>query len=255
MSAEQTWLQRRFGFDEWTCRRVAGRRLFTWEYEPGFSRLDNWTAGRSRRIQGPDQRRISRSLWLPRGRAGERELRIDVVECESGESAHVLLLDLLGSFESPLVDRLEDGELGDVAFGGRAARSPTTIAFARANLVLHVRDSGRPSGDVHNVCRAMDEDLTQGGGARPVAVAAGGVRVARGEALPLEPRLTDRDRAKRYYTFLTRSGSVALDAGRPVYRPPPGGSDALEIVTVVPGVHTRSRTLDIEVATADPPPA
>ncbi|HEY9605196.1 MAG TPA: hypothetical protein V6C85_26560, partial [Allocoleopsis sp.] len=81
---------------------------------------------------------------------------LDVYESNSLIAAHEFLLEFLSTFQSPLMQRQEDSEVGDVAF---ATPGDTGIVFARANLVISLGNAGRELIPIAEIARQFDQYL------------------------------------------------------------------------------------------------
>ena len=94
--------------------------------------------------------------------SAEALLRLDLVEAASATAARELLLELLGQFQSPQIQRLADPPAGELAF---SAPGDTVILFSRANVVAMVRNAGRRVVPVADFARLVDDRLSGGTGA------------------------------------------------------------------------------------------
>jgi hypothetical protein len=123
-----------------------------------------WSSGKSRagklqRLQHDHQERRTtiRSLWR-HGESTSELLAIDVFESSSVEAAHDQVLEALGNMESGAIEqRTSKDTPGDVAFG----LNDTTILFARANLVVLIRNAGQTVVRVGNIARQLDRILVR----------------------------------------------------------------------------------------------
>src|SRR5689334_3201449 len=82
-------------------------------------------------------------------------LNLNIFECSSRTAAHNFLIKVLSQFQSPLLTRRDDLEVGDVAF---ALPGSTIVMFARANLVHVLRNAGTQTVPVEDVAREVDDD-------------------------------------------------------------------------------------------------
>ena len=95
---------------------------------------------------------VSLSMWRHIG-ADNEVVSARLVECTDAGQAREQLLEELGNFESPLVERRRGkGAEGDVAFG----LGETMVTFARGNLVWVVRNAGPQPTQVGDVARSLD---------------------------------------------------------------------------------------------------
>ena len=92
------------------------------------------------------------SLWS-QDPAGKTLLAIDVFECKSVKAAHDQLLEVLGQMQSGVVERQTGKSVpGDVAFGYGKAMA----LFARANMVVLIRNAGPTVVPVDAIARTFD---------------------------------------------------------------------------------------------------
>jgi hypothetical protein len=111
---------------------------------------------RAPRTERPDGATI-RSLWR-RGEAANELLAIDVFECATIKAAHRQLIEALGNVQSGAVERHTGKNApGDVAFG----LDDTMVLFARANVVVLIRNAGPTVVSVGPVARRLDALLEQ----------------------------------------------------------------------------------------------
>jgi hypothetical protein len=96
-----------------------------------------------------------RSLWRQEGTENVL-LTVAVYECASIKACHDQLIETLGELESAVVERhTGKNKIGDVSFG----LSDTMVLFARANLVVWIRNAGRTVVKVGAIARAFDKLL------------------------------------------------------------------------------------------------
>jgi hypothetical protein len=90
------------------------------------------------------------SLW----RSANQEdvlLSVRIIECANTAAAREQLLEELGNFESPIIER-RAGAVGEVAFGLR----DSMIVFVRANLVVLILNAGPKVVSVYEVAGFLD---------------------------------------------------------------------------------------------------
>ena len=144
----------RYAFDDWRGTNTLPSNLFVWRYLLLGSELPGWLLHRARRFRGPDGITVLQSVWrqvLPPSVLG-----IDVIECESLAAAHDRVLQVLASFEAPVMQRDTQSVLGDVAFVG--PREHVQV-FARANLVFLLRNAGPVAVRVSPLASRLDRRL------------------------------------------------------------------------------------------------
>ena len=80
-------------------------------------------------------------------------LAVDVFECASVKAAHDQLVEALANMESDAIERrTEKNAFGDIAFG----LNDTMTLFARANMVVLVRNAGPTIVPVSAAARELD---------------------------------------------------------------------------------------------------
>jgi hypothetical protein len=137
-TAQKRFIEQRYRAGEWYGRgKMKGRRVIR-DFRFEGSEILEWTLDRVRRDETIKPPAI-RTLWR-HDESGAELLAIDVFECGSLKAAHDQLIESLGEIESGAVERRTGRNLiGDVAFG----LNDTMVLFARANLVVWVRNAGR----------------------------------------------------------------------------------------------------------------
>lgn len=154
MQAEQKrFLEKRFGAREWHGHSKHGRRAIK-----GFN-FEQWEVPgwKLQRVQHEHQakRTTIHSLWS-HGESTSELLAVDVFECSSVETAHDQVIEALGNMESGVVERRTGKDTpGDVAFG----LNDTMVLFARANLVVLIRNAGPSVVSVETAARQLDRYL------------------------------------------------------------------------------------------------
>lgn len=120
------------------------------------SELRGWTLERVLRDEIARTVAI-RSLWR-RGKSTDELLAVDVFECSSIKAAHDQVLEALSNVESNAVER----QAGKIAFGDVTfALGDTMVLFARANMVVWVRNAGLKVVAVNQVARTLDALLSR----------------------------------------------------------------------------------------------
>ncbi|MBV8224756.1 MAG: hypothetical protein JO232_06150, partial [Verrucomicrobia bacterium] len=98
-----------------------------------------------------------------RDESGNELLAIDVFVCGSVKGARDQMLEVLGDFQSGVVERdAGKGTPGEIAF----ALGDTMVLFVRLNLVVLVRNAGPKVVSVRPACRALDTRLLRWGQSR-----------------------------------------------------------------------------------------
>jgi hypothetical protein len=290
-------LKEQFGFAAWRERKRLDRHLLIAGFRFSGSEVPGWAPQRVRRTPLPYGLTRIRSFWVPTAAglpatpmSGVQAMPIggsmaparlagvslpfldsDVFECSSLRAAHENLVSLLGEFELAGM-RLEEGSsTGDVAFTGGAL----VMAFARANLVVLLRNVGRSAAPLREVADQLDRELVRDPGeggfvmaaeaprarAIPLAVRPGGEVI-----LPLSEPLQQGLRSSlaataapavtsgaaaaagfgapqpHWFKVFSRSGEVVRDGDQFIYRAGTGGQDEITLFAMDPaGRATRHR--------------
>ena len=153
-------LRKRFDFDAWKSAPRGAADVSTGGLIEVGSELGRWIARRAEPVKVPGARVAYRSMWQEAASA-ETLLRLDLLEAASATAGRELLLELLGQFQSPQIQRLANPPAGDLAFG---APGDTVIVFSRGNVVAMVRNAGRRVVAVADFARLVDSRLTRGAG-------------------------------------------------------------------------------------------
>ena len=145
-------LKQRYDYESWKNTTTLDRDLhitkfsFTGREFPGWQlqRVD-----RSDSAAGP----FHQSIWK---RYEDELLSVNVLECASRAAAHEAIIEFLGEFQSPMIARQTTGAAGDVAF---AMPGETAVLFARANLVVLLRNAGPKITELGTLARGFDQFL------------------------------------------------------------------------------------------------
>ena len=154
-AGQKRFLEQRYGASEWYGRSRHGRRVLK-GFSFAGSEIRGWTLERVRRDER-EQPPAIRSLWR-HGESTNELLAVDAFECGSVKAAHDQLIEALGNIESAAVERRTGkNAVGDVAFG----LGDTMVLFARANLVVLIRNAGPAVVLVGAVAREIDTLLVR----------------------------------------------------------------------------------------------
>jgi hypothetical protein len=262
-----SYLKQQFQFERWFGRNTLGESLFLWQFPLSGAELPRWQAERVQILQPPLQKlspltgafaadipssnwsRATQSMW--RSPSGDGLINIDVYECETRETAHELLLRLLGEFQSPLALLEETSDVGDVAF-----RNPgdTVILFARANLVALLRNAAPTFVPVTQVAIELDEQLVS----KPVESsdlamatlrhlpATQRTKIGRSVILPVETRAELAEVQPVWYKCFAQAGDIRVEEGKLVYDPPSSGTHELIVFALGPGRVAVKQTVEVE---------
>jgi hypothetical protein len=151
MDAQQRrYLERRYRARDWHGRGGRARRVIK-DFNIDGSEIRRWSL---QRVQRDERAKppVIHSIWR-HGEAMNELLAVDLFECASVKAAHDQLLDALANMESDAIERrTEQSTPGDIAFG----LGDTMILFARANMVVLVRNAGPTIIPVSAVARELD---------------------------------------------------------------------------------------------------
>jgi len=156
MEAQQRrYKERRFRARDWHGRGRRTRSAIK-DFNVDGSEIRRWSLERVQR----DERAkppVIHSMWR-HGEAMNELLAIDLFECASVKAAHDQLLEALANMESNATERRTDKNApGDIAFG----LNDTMVLFARANMVVLLRNAGQTIIPVSAAARELDQVLLQ----------------------------------------------------------------------------------------------
>jgi hypothetical protein len=218
-----------YGFDQWSEPERGAEALFIWRFALGGQELPGHRAVRIETVGQPDAPAIA-SLWSPEQQQGVL-VRVDVSEAPSVAAARAELLRVLADFQSPQIERV-DGGPGDVAFGPGGNRA---LAFARANIVVVVRNAGDEVEPVETPAHELDQLLREGPAAERSSVRPA-IRRAAAEVAGREARLVvdAEDPLGRHvwFRFSAKSGEFLAQGDGVVYRPEGDGKQAIEVAAI-----------------------
>jgi len=145
-------LERRYDYGTWRGRSAHAPDVALRGVTLAGPVLSDWEIHRVDRKPGPPPRTIA--LWRRHVRAPEQILRVDLFELASIDGAHEYVLELLNEFEATEIRRQEQPAIGDVRFG-----TALVLLFARANIVVLLRNAGRDAVEVTGAAREIDVHL------------------------------------------------------------------------------------------------
>ncbi len=149
-AAQKEFLEERFAAKQWHGRSESGRRLVK-ELHFAGSEVKGWKLLKVKETE-EGKNKVIRSMWS-RGSNTDELLSIDAFVAPSIKGAHETLLEALGNMQSGAITRKTEKNVpGDVAFG----LANTMITFARANLVVVIRNAGPALVPVGNIARDLD---------------------------------------------------------------------------------------------------
>ena len=247
-------LKERHRFEAWGSPEPGGGAFLVWRHFLGGRELPGWRAHRIQRVDAAGAPPAHHSVWQRADGRGQVLLSFDIYETTSAASAREFLVRILAEFQSPLLERTSG--IGDVAF---TVPGEGAIAFARANLVLVLRNAGAETISLGDVARRYDENLR----ARPergmpwedapriarFEPAAG--RAAVGQAVPLALDAEPRAGRAVWFKLFAPAGSFAVENDRPVFRPDAPGPVEIVAYAIAADGAAASRTLRIDVGSAE----
>ena len=145
-------LEQRHDYGAWRVRSAHAPGPALRGYTLSGGEIPSGDLQRVDRKAGPPPR--TTSMWRRRGGSPEEILRVDVFELPTVDAAHDYVIELLDEFQATDIRRREQPPVGDVAFG-----TPLVLLFARANLVVLVRNAGRTAVEVASAARELDAHL------------------------------------------------------------------------------------------------
>jgi len=149
-------LEERFKAREWYGRSQYGLRASIKGFALTGSELPGWKIQRTERDESAKPR-VTHSLWS-RNEAATEILSVDFWECSSIRAADDQVLDVLANMQSADIERRTGTNApGDVAFG----LNDTMVLFARANLVVLLRNAGPKVVMVGAIATRVDAVLIQ----------------------------------------------------------------------------------------------
>jgi hypothetical protein len=248
-SSLSAFLEKRYDADRWRNTSRLTENLFLWRFLLTGRELPGWRMDKTRSIALTGTPPLIRSLW----RRGESEetISVEVFECASRLAAHRHVVDVLGTIQSTAIER-DEGEVGDVAF----VTSPRTLVlFARANVVVFVRNADGPTRPLYDAALDIDRHLITrpepGGPVAPeirqFAIGMPSEVVYAGVAVPVTLSATDPLDRPVAYSIWSRLGQVRLENGGLIYEATTAGTDLVTAYAVneTAGVATAEIRVDV----------
>jgi hypothetical protein len=230
------YLRKRHSYEMWRGRSTLEENLFIWRFFLSGNEFPGWRAQRIQTVESSGWPPYIKSIWQNPGGKPEELLSVDIYECESRIAAHEFLLQLLGQFMSPLMQRQEAAKVGDVAFAGP---EDTQILFARADLVVSIANAGSDLVQVSEIARQLDNQLV----GRPELT---GLRVISailppdfvvqqdGVAASLAVESLSPPESRRWHKFFSKTGEIYREKGRLTYRSTSTGPHEVTVFSVDP---------------------
>ncbi|MCY7277769.1 MAG: hypothetical protein LH702_29535 [Phormidesmis sp. CAN_BIN44] len=157
MNTKLDFLKQRFEYEAWRGRKTLEQNLFIWKFMLSGSEFPGWQAAFIQPLEIPEFPPFIQSIWQRLAAEPGALLRVDVYECDSLLAAHEFLLQLLDTFQSPLIQRQIDSPIGDVAF---APPGDVGIIFARANLVVSIHNADQTLIPIAEIAQQFDHYLS-----------------------------------------------------------------------------------------------
>ena len=145
-------LKQRHDFASWKGITTLGGDLHITRFSFSGREFPEWRLLRSVQSESTAGQ-LHQSMWK---RAEDELLSVNVLECASLAAAHEAIIDFLGEFESPVIARQTGNTPGDVAF---AMPGETAVLFARANLVVLMRNAGPKTMALGTLARHFDDAI------------------------------------------------------------------------------------------------
>ncbi|MGI8807981.1 MAG: hypothetical protein ACR2KK_09100 [Acidimicrobiales bacterium] len=218
--------------DEWFGVNRLDENLFVQHHQVVGNEVPGWRLERSRTVQLPEGPDIRRTFW----RASDKEatvLSVELIECASRQEAHRMLATLVGDYQSPEVARDERAPVGDVSF---TVPGETAIVFARANVVVQVRNADGEVVPVTDIAAAVDVQIHRRPEVGGVVVPSIEVPVPRsttllpGGAVELTLKCANPLGGIVTLRYYSRLGQVAVVNGTTVYEAEQAGEERLVVV-------------------------
>ena len=145
-------VRQHYRFSEWNGVNKLDHDLVIENISVPKNLIDGLKLSNSREHELRDGSRLIRTSWVLPDKSDSFFL-MDIRECASRESAHLVLLELLANMQAPDIQRLSDNAPGDVAFGREVL---TFIIFARGNIAVSIANGGREIISVEQYAKTLD---------------------------------------------------------------------------------------------------
>ena len=244
-------LKQRYSYEAWRDRNTLEENLLIWRYPLDGIEFPGWRLIRSQEIQTPGWPPAIQSVWQPTESEAGALMIVSIYETPSRSDAHEFLIQLLDEFQSPQVTRLEEGNIGDVAF---APPGDTSILFARANVVALMQNGGSQIVALTQLAIWLDKILS--GPPEPVQgqVAPQVLRflplaeeLRVGVDIPFNVEAVDPLGRPVWYMLFSPNGEFRLESGRPVYRPAVAGTHRVTLYAINPNRGVAHQEISISV--------
>lgn len=153
--AHADYLRERYKFNEWQSGQSADTLTGDAIREGS---LPGWHLSRTSRELLDDEINLTRTVWTRDPGNLDSMIVVEVFRCSSATRARQYLLQVLGDMQGPVAVRQTPPTVGEIAF---ALGANSATIFARANVVVRVRNGGRTVVDTAAEARAIDTALTR----------------------------------------------------------------------------------------------
>jgi hypothetical protein len=155
---KREFLAQHYAAAQWLGRQSTGGSIR--DFRLTGSEIPGWTLIRAQRKEGatsPDVHSMWHSMWR-HGDAADEVVSVRVTECADAAAAQDQVLEELGNFQSPKIERRAGADaVGDVAFG----LGQTMALFARGNLVAVILNAGPKAVSVAALARDLDTRIRE----------------------------------------------------------------------------------------------
>lgn len=249
-------LSQHYSFQEWGKTRNLEEDLLVWRFFLTGKEVSDW---RSERIRCFDtigkMPPTCQAFWTSKDGSSKVVLRVDTFECASLEDAHSFLLEVLGeshrlNFEPLSKEEEANGAVGDIAFV-----DPEKLAafYARANVVVAVRNAGQYSTSVVEFARRFDFALKSRPSDDKVIEEMDHFRFPDqkfkvGEPVPIKFRAGEDVEPRLLYKFFAERGELSVQRRHVWYRPTLAGPQEVVAFGVDAEQNARVQRLTIDIA-------
>jgi hypothetical protein len=237
---------RRFEFERWPRPSEGEVKVFIWRLAIGPHLLPDCAPVRVQEDSLPHDCRFMTSIWRPK--TDEGLVHLDIYEQPSRQAAEMCLLDVLASFQSPLVRRDADAKYPLFRYG-----DDVTLVFTRGNLTFFAANAEREIVSLKSLLANIGRlflDSPDQPDAKVIPVVQLGQTddVRAGAAAPLT--LASDYPLPVWYRIETKLGEVHREGSRLMYHAPTAGSETLNVT--VTGADGRSARLERIFDVRDP---
>ena len=146
------FLTKRHDAKAWLKPEPRKTNVFIWHFVPAQLEPQDVQQYTTQSHDAKSQIRVTESRYAK----GDVLLHVTTYECESRAAARQQLLNILGEFQGPLLERKEVA--GEVSY--RVPRDISAV-FVRGNVVVAGRNGGRKLTSVASLLKKLDKILTQ----------------------------------------------------------------------------------------------